>query len=172
MWNPFAIERREVLVSPLARESCEERLRAQTGSIWNPFTWMSHPVRGSVNARGFWIVKALRYRNSAQTEARGVWHADGSGTRIEIEFGMRQRWLMAIVTGLFVVFCILWWLSPVTSRTSRLPLAIATSMPLIMLAIFVFAVAFGRWLARNESEFLLEFLRRTLDCPPGSEPLS
>jgi len=170
MWNPFAIERRDVLTSPLAPRECEERLRGETGSIWNP--WTSHPVRGSVNAHGFWIVKALHYRNSAQTEARGVWHADGPGTRIEIEFGMRQRRLMAVTTGLFAVFCVLWWLSPVTSRTSRLPLAIATAMPLIMLAIFAFAIAFGRWLSRNDSAFLLDFLSRTLDCAPGSEPLS
>jgi hypothetical protein len=133
---------------------------------------MAHPVRGSVDAQGFWIVKALRYRNSAQTAAHGVWRADGSGTRIEIQFAMAHRVVMGVTTGLFVVFCILWWLSPVTSRTSRLPLEIATAMPLIMLAIYVFAIAFGRWLARHESDFLLDFVRRTLDCPPGSEPVA
>jgi hypothetical protein len=33
-------------------------------------------------------------------------------------------------------------------------------------------IRFGRWLAREEPRQLLEFLCRTLECPPDSEAIS
>src|SRR6266581_4459699 len=104
MWNPFARETR-VLTSSLSLEACRDRLRADAGSLWNPFAAWGHPVRGRVTDRGFWIVKTIHYRNSFQTEARGRWTPEGSGTRIEVSFGM-SRWVavfMILWVGLFTI---------------------------------------------------------------------
>lgn len=173
MWNPFAIERRAVLHSPLSHEACFERLRAETASMWNPLALWTHPVRGRVTERGFRIVRAMRWgRNSMQTEASGNWSAEGNGTRIDVSFAVQQRWLLAAWLGAMMLFCVVWMLSPPVPRPGDLPPALVRFLPLIIIAVGLAGIALGRWMSRGDTAFLLELLGRTLECAPDSEPIS
>ncbi|MBI1798785.1 MAG: hypothetical protein HYR73_03775 [Candidatus Eisenbacteria bacterium] len=175
MWNPFARERC-VLTTRIVPESCRDRLRAETGSIWNPFAAWNHPVRGRVDGRGFWIVKSLHYRNSLQTEARGTWTPEGGGTRIEISFGMNRIGAVAMMAWLVIVvaFALAWVAVP--HAPSRLPPEgpawVLEWLPAWMVVFGLALLGFGRWLSRHESAFLLAFLRRTLECAPDETPIA
>jgi len=173
MWNPFTRESR-VLVSSLSVEACRERLRADVGSLWNPFTAWNHPVRGRVTGKGFWIVKTIHYRNSFQTEARGRWTAEGNGTRIDVSFGM-SRWIAGFMIVWLIgiaAFVVGWWGSgPAGSAKAAGAGTLLVFLPLLMLGFGIGLIAFGRWLARNESRELIEFLTRTLECQPDAAPI-
>ena len=174
MWNPFRSEMR-VLRTSLAPESCRERLRARVGSIWNPFSSWSHPVRGRVTEKGFWIEKSIHYRNSFQTVARGRWIPEGNGSRIDVTLGMNRFMVVFILAWLVLVggIGVMWWFidSPATNpRPEKFP-ALAAALPLLMLVLGVALVAFGRWLARNEAPELTQFLIRELECLPDATPI-
>jgi hypothetical protein len=169
MWNPFR-RNHLTLHSPLDRETCRRRLQEITGSIWNPFSRWTHPLRGQVNDRGFWILKTLRYRNSFQTEARGRWSSEGTGTRIELSLGMNRLSVVALIFALVVV-------GAVTSRFGFTPTAevstlLVRAIPVLMLILGAALVAFGRWLSRRESDELIALLSRTLGCQPTPTPIS
>jgi hypothetical protein len=174
-WNPWTRETR-VLHSSLAPESCRERLRAETGSLWNPFSAWNRPVRGRVTEKGFWILKSIRYRNSFQTEASGRWLPEGNGTRIEMSLGM-NRWVAVFMTlwlvGVFA-FSAAWWLSGAASEEAPRSTTpwVASFLPLVMLAFGFGVIAFGRWLARNEARELIDFLSRIFECPPDATPIT
>lgn len=173
MWNPFAIERRVVMRSALSPESCVQRLKAETGSIWNPFPAWSHEVRGRVTGKGFRIIRVNRWgRNSMATEAMGVWAPDGNGTRIEVSFAVGQRWALGVWFAGMALFCAAWLLDPPEPGAGDPPAGVLRLLPLIIIAVGLGGVAFGRWLARGDTPWLIDFLRRTLECEPDAEPIS
>ena len=172
MWNPFAVEHRAVLRSPLSPEACVQHLQAETGSMWNPFSIWTHPVRGRVSEQGFRIVRTRRWgRNSMQPEARGEWTSDGSGTRIEVSFAVQQRWALAIWLVVMVLYCAAWMVYPPVPRAGGMAPAFVRLMPLMVIALGLAGIAFGRWLARGDTPWLLDFLRRTLECEPDTSPI-
>lgn len=166
-WSLFGPVEQRVLRSGLSPEACVERLRAETGSLWNPFSAWTHPVRGSVTERGFRIVRSKRYRNSFEVEARGHWNAEGNGTRIDLTLGVSQwvRWIMMSWLGFIALFCVGWLAIPGPS-SGDMPRLLERVFPLLLLAFGLGLVYFGRWLARDEPRLLLEFLRGTLECAP------
>jgi len=170
-WILFGPTERRELHSPLSLEACRDKLRAEIGSAWNPFSGWSHAVRGSVSDKGFWIVKTKGYRNSFETEARGTWSAEGNGTRIELRLGV-NRWARGIMIAWFGFVLLLWIWLLVAARPMAGELRGWHLGPGVMLLLGALAVPFGRWLARNEGRFLLGFLRRTLECPPDPEPIA
>jgi hypothetical protein len=172
-WNLFGPTEQRVLRSPLTPEACRDHLRAETGSIWNPFSGWSHPVRGRVSERGFWIVRSKRYRNSFEIEARGTWNPEGEGTRIELTLGVMRwtRWIMIAWLSFMTLFCIGWFAVP-APRSGTMPAALAQIFPVLILAFGLLIIRFGRWLSRDEPRQLIDFLSRTLECPPDAEPLS
>ena len=174
MGNPFRAEQR-VLRTPLPPESCRERLRARVGSIWNPFSSWSHPVRGRVTEKGFWIEKSIHYRNSFQTVAKGRWIPEGNGTRIDVTLGMNRFVTVFVLAWLVAVggVGVMWWVidSPATDRRPESAPALVAAIPFLMLLFGVALVAFGRWLSRNEAPELIEFLIRELDCIPDATPI-
>ena len=175
MRNPFARELRELRTS-LSPGSCRERLRAQVGSIWNPFAVWGHPLRGRVTERGFWVRKTILYRNSFQTEAHGRWFAEGNGTRIEVQLGV-SRFVPAFL-ALWISILLVAWLalavSPGGSGGATRPedVWVAHWLPPLMILFGIALLGFGRWLARNESRDLIEFLSRTFECPPDATPIA
>lgn len=176
MKNPFGVDRRVTLHSPLSPQACLDRLRAGTGSIWNPLAAWTSALRGSVNETGFRVVRAIHYRNSMQSEASGTWTNEGSGTRIEITFAMNRIGAVAMSIWLaFVgVFAIVWTLVPhaSSSHTGRLAAPwLVEWIPYWMLLFGIGLVYFGRWLARGDNAFLLEFLSRTFSCAPDAAPI-
>jgi hypothetical protein len=174
--NPFGVDQRVTLMSPLSPEACMDRLRAETGSMWNPLAAWTSPVRGSVNEHGFRIVKAIHYRNSMQSEATGKWVVAGGGTQIDVEFAMNRLGAVAMMIWLGFVgaFAILWTFVPHASSSRSGPAAALWVVDWIPYWMFLFGIAlvyFGRWLARGDNAFLADFLHRTLDCAPGAAPM-
>jgi hypothetical protein len=174
MWNPFHRETR-VLRSSLGPEACRDRLRSETGSIWNPFSKWSNPVRGRVTDHGFWIVKTIHYRNSFQTVASGKWIPEGDGTRIELALGMNRMVAVFMLAWLAAIAAVglTWWLSGAPAAVSHPATEpwFVGAIPILMLVFGVALIAFGRWLARNEATELIEFLSRTLECQPDATPI-
>ncbi|MGH7742693.1 MAG: hypothetical protein ACRENS_11820, partial [Candidatus Eiseniibacteriota bacterium] len=160
------------LLSPLSPEACEERLRAETGSRWNPFSGWTHALRGRVSERGFRVIQSLRYRNSMQTEACGRWSAEGNGTRIDVTLALERGTHWGIVAWVLVValFGVIWLVAGPARGARDLPFLPA--VPLVVLALGLFSMWLGRWLVRNDADWLLDFLKRTLECPPESTPLA
>jgi hypothetical protein len=172
MWNPFAVERCVVLRSALSPESCVQRLQAETGSMWNPFSIWNHEVRGRVTEKGFRVIRVRRWgRNSMSTEASGAWAPDGNGTRIEVSFAIGQRWALGVWFAVMGLFCAAWMIDPPVPRAGDLPAGVLRLLPLITIALGLGGIAFGRWLARGDTPWLIDFLRRTLECEPDSSPI-
>jgi hypothetical protein len=170
------VDQRMTFRSPLSPEACMDRLRAETGSIWNPLAAWTSPVRGSVNERGFRIVRAIHYRNSMQSEATGTWTSEGSGTRIDVQFAMNRIGAIAMSVWLAFVgaFAILWAFVPHAASSHGGPAAalwLVEWIPYWMLLFGIGLVYFGRWLARGDNAFLIDFLRRTLECSPDAAPI-
>jgi hypothetical protein len=172
-WELFGPTEHRVLRSPLSPAACRDQLREETGSIWNPFSAWSHPVRGRVTDQGFWIVRSKRYRNSFEIEARGTWQEEGGGTRIDLTLGV-MRWtrgIMIVWLSFMTLFCIGWLAAPVP-KSGAMPAPVERIFPVLILAFGLLMIRFGRWLAREEPRQLLEFLCRVLECPPDSEAIS
>jgi hypothetical protein len=175
--NPFGVDARVTLMSPLSPEACVDRLRAETGSMWNPLAAWTSPVRGSVNERGFRIVKAIHYQNAMQQEACGSWAAEGDGTRVEVTLAMNRFGAIYFKCWLLFVgaFAIMWLVVPHHTEPLRnarsVPSLLLEWLPVWMLLFGVGLVYIGRWEARSHNQFMVEFLQRTLECPTDAAPI-
>jgi hypothetical protein len=153
-----------VLSTRLTPAECEARLRARAASwpMWRPSA--KHPVAGRVSSSGFSLTKAINYRNSFQTEARGTFSSFEHGTRIRLTLGPAP---------LVLVFGLVWILFAVgvliTGAASDFPVVVSNGFPpaVIPFAILAFGLALvgvGRLLARGEGAFLLQFLLTELEA--------
>jgi hypothetical protein len=166
------------LISPRTREACVERLREAVGSSWLPFS--PAYVVGRVRADAITLRRKIWYGNSFQTILRGQLRDDPQGTRISCRFGINRF--------VFVFMCV--WFAGVIGIggtmfvTSLIALArgrdpgeapawLGVLFPLLMVGFGVGLLAFCRYLARNERDEMLGFLRETLSAwdvdasPPG-----
>jgi hypothetical protein len=166
---PWAAEQR-TLETRLSPEACRDRLTPLVGSWFAG--WSKCPVRGSVHGDGFSITKTISYRNSFQTQASGTFGSSAAGTRIRVRLGF------PIVVAIFFTF----WLVGVGALFAVSLLALIADLPgslsapslagpagfvLILGGMFAFGVVlqtFGRWVARDEAEFLVRFLADTLEA--------
>jgi hypothetical protein len=153
------------LVSPLARDECVRRLRANTESWWFPFS--NKPVAGYVEDTSFRIRKNIAYVNSAQPHLSGELVDEDRGTRLRCRLGMHPAvvvflaiWFggVAIGGGTIAMRAIGFLLRG--GALTDVWLSIAT--PAFMLAFGVALVGLGRFSGRNEAQFLLDFLRDTI----------
>ncbi len=160
-WTSFA--ERHVLNTRLSPAECHTRLsaRAATWPCWRPTP--EHPVAGSVSSAGFTLTKAISYRNSLQTEARGTFVSTEHGTRINLTLGPSP---VVLVFGLIWLLFVLGFL--VTGFSGGFPVAdpggLALAIPVGMLLVGVAITAVGSTLARGEGTFLLQFLQEALDA--------
>ncbi len=129
------------------------------------------PVIGSVGEAGFTLRKRIAYRNSFQTLLKADVLSDGAGARLSCRVGM------ALATMLFVIV----WMGLVVVIGGGVVLALlsggAGEVPVWSFAIVPYLLLFGagmlvvgRWLARHEGRFLLDFLCRELDARPDERP--
>jgi len=166
----FGQERCE-LISPISRQECVARLHDAVGSRWSLFD--TKPAIGRVGESSFSIRKRLRasFHNSLQTYLTGRLKADGAATRLLCRFGMHPFVIgfMAIWFGMLVCFTI-----AAIVALARGAIAQSNGMIVVghvMMWIFgIGLVAFGRFLARNERQFLLDFLQQTIDARPVARP--
>jgi hypothetical protein len=166
------------LVSPRTRERCVERLRETVGSSWLPFS--PAYVVGSVRDDAITLRRTIWYRNSFQTILRGQLRDDPQGTRLSCRFGLNRF--------VFVFMCI--WFAGVIGiggtiffgslialaqdrNWGEMPAWLGILFPLLMGSFGAGLFAFCRYLARNERDEMLDFLREELSAwdadalPPG-----
>jgi hypothetical protein len=166
---PWAAEHRtlETRVSP---DACRDRLTPLVGSWFS--AWSTCPVRGSVHNDGFSIAKTIHYRNSFQIQASGRFEQNATGTRIRVRLGFSlvvaaffTFWMLGV--SAFFAVSLLALIADLPRSLSTMGLAGPAGFVLVlggMLAFGVVLQAFGRWLARDEADFLLRFLADTLEA--------
>ena len=151
------------LISPLPREECVQRLRMNTGSAWDGAT-----VIGSVGENSFRLRKKIFYRNSFQASLSGKFVDDQQGTRLHCRVGLHPfvtAFLIVWIGGV-LIGCVAMIASLVSGAipANRWPQA---AIPFLMLAGGVALLKVGQFLSRDEADFLVDFLRRTLDAREG-----
>jgi hypothetical protein len=156
-------------LSPLPRAECQQRLHRHVSSEWSLVT--DSGVVGSIDGDSFRLRKKIYYRNAFQKHLYGALSdAPGGGTAIHCEAReMDLRWVF-ILAG--VIAALAFAGVALTMFTHRAQLHDVPMVALIgpalvvplLVAIMVGAVALGRTISRNEPQFLVAFLKRTLDA--------
>jgi hypothetical protein len=152
------------LVSPLARDECIRRLRANTDSSWAIFS--NKPLSGFVEDTSFRICKRGRAK-SHRPPLSGELLDEGGGTRMRCRFGMHP-----VVVGLIVIyfgFLLIVGGKDAISAIGSLLAGHAAADAWISVAFPVFLLVFSAALVglvpsayRNDLRFLLDFLRDTI----------
>ena len=157
------------LVTKLPRAECERRLHQSVASEWSLVS--ASGVVGNVGADTIRIHKRIYYRNSFQQYLHGQL-SDGTdgGTRIHCEFRELPLLPFVILAGVIALIAVGATVFMAVSHSAQLqavPLA-AMLAPLAVIPILAIvgtlAVIIGRWAASGDRQFLLDFLRRTLDA--------
>ena len=157
----------DLLASKLSPEDCVNRVRATTGDMWaisGPcpvLAWIGN--RSAVlRKRTFWI-------NGFRTVLRVKFFNDGEGTLLRCRSGMSYAswgWLIGWFGFLFLIEGAL----VVAALTDRARLEItpaaALGIPALFAGIGGAFVVVGRWFAKDDREFLLDFLSRAVEARP------
>jgi hypothetical protein len=156
------------LKSPLSRNECVQRLRRELNAPWKIFG--DGPVMGTVSEASLRARKRIWYGNSFQTILSAVMSDDGTRTHIACKFGL----------SCFVRVFSIFWLAGVLSVGGMLFLASLASLvsdptqamkgtawvglvvPPAMILFFFVGLGFGRYLARDERDCLLQYLNATI----------
>jgi len=160
------------LISPLPPQECRRRL---DGAIGMPVPALGNrAVRERIVSDSFRLRQRIGYRNSFQTQVIGHLQAEENGTRISCRFGVARGVLafFAVWIGLVLVVGGAGFLiaaKALLAGSAGAPSA-AAGIPLIMLVFGIVLFAFGRWLARNEQNFLTDFLCVTLQAEVVAAP--
>jgi hypothetical protein len=142
-----------VFITGIPPDECTRRLKADVGWGFIPFTQAE--VVGTVGKRWFHLRRNIWYRNSFQAVAAGKLEESGVGTRIDCRFRVNR------MAQVFVIFIVL-FLTASMVLTPRLLADYVFSIGGI--AFMTGLIAFSRWLARGEPEFLTQYLRDLLDA--------
>ena len=156
------------LLSPLSREACAARLDDAVDTGWTGFG--SKPAIGRVDQTSFRIRKRLpaAVHNSFQSYLTGRMEDSGSATRVRCQFGMHPfvRVFMAIWFAMLFAFGAGWIVMASHSNGAGGFTVVGAIIPIMMAVFGVGLVIFGRFFARNEQRFLLDFLAQTIDARP------
>jgi hypothetical protein len=148
------------LMSPLPREECAQRLRMNTGTAWDGAT-----VIGFVGENSFRLRKRISYRNSFQASLSGKLIDDPQGTRPRCRVGLHPfvTAFLAVWIGGVLIGCIAVVMSLASGAipANRWPQA---AIPFLMLAGGVAFLKVGQFLSGDEADFLIDFLRKTLEA--------
>jgi len=139
-------------------------------------TWRgSKSVLGEVSESSLHLRKRIRYKNSFQTFLTATMKPTADGTCIEGKFAMN----LIVRTAMFIwfAFVITFMWSFVRAMGQLLVNSgghnevdwMSIVVPPGMLAAGLTVVAVGRYFARNEAQFLKDFLIQTLDAQPEEE---
>ncbi|QUD90562.1 hypothetical protein [Phenylobacterium montanum] len=155
-------------VSPLSIDQCISRVQAAVDPPWMIFG--SRMVVSWRIGRRFRIRQRIWYGNSFQTSVGVKLIQDLNGTRVECRSGMEPTTtiFMAVWFGFVGLIGMSGFLASLLDRrNSGTTAAVFAAFPIGMIAFGVVLVMFGRWLARDERDFLIRFLRGRLDARPG-----
>jgi hypothetical protein len=152
------------LISPLSREECVQRLRSKTGSAWDGST-----VIGSIGETSFRIRKRIFYRNSFQASLSGKLIDDNGQTRVHCRVGLHPfvTTFLTVWIGIVLIGCI-WMIVSLASGAIPLNRSPQAAVPFLMLAGGVAILKVGQHLSRDEADFLVDLVRKTLDARDGA----
>ena len=154
------------LISPLPAEQCVQRLRFKTAEGW------SGSIVGSVGETSFRLRKRIGYRNSFQTSLHGKIVAENGETRLHCRAGLHPfvRAFLAVWFGGVSIGCGAVVIGAINLLRSGQLAASGwqwLAVPFLMLGFGVVLVGSGKYLARDEADFLIDFVRRALDAREG-----
>jgi hypothetical protein len=155
----------DVLVSRLPPSDCLERLRDAIDLDWKVFG--SRPVRGAVGVDGAWLRKRILFRNSFQTVMRIRPSATPDGSILRCRSGMPYFAGAFVIVwfGLLVLIEVSMVLAVVSGRGSLEGSPVVMfGAPLVMMAFGAGLVAVGRWMSRDDRQFLLDFVAQTTEA--------
>ncbi|MEN3953573.1 hypothetical protein [Iodidimonas sp. SYSU 1G8] len=163
--------------SPYGIDECVRRLRAVT-DLRRRFR-DGNPLIGTITEAGVRLRRRIAYRNSFQTYLFGTFSTDSGGTRLACRFGMHPLavgflivWFTFVLIGVGIGFVVAFDLFGLDEQAGR-PLWPAAIVPAFM-ALFAFGwLKLARKMAEEDEEFMVEFLRFTLDgsrLPPTAGP--
>lgn len=155
---------RGVLYTDLNPEKCASRIKDVVDAPYNIFG--AAPVMESATARSATLRKRIRYSNSNQTILPCRFEAHGAGTLIRYRSlpALHQR----IFQGFWFGFIGLWTVAAIVILAAlNDPVApVLVLGGVFMLGAGAGLVILGRWLARDEHAYLVEFLKHHLDARP------
>lgn len=161
---------RVTLISVLSRAECLDRLRAVTGESLFGRSLSDRPLAGRISDTSIRVRKRSEWMaNPIQIYLSGKMTEDGAGTRIACRFGWHPLvflftviWFgFAMVIGGLVLLAALLgtaFLGPSESGSALL------RGPMLVLGGGVAFVLLGLFRASGERQFLLDFLRDTIDA--------
>ena len=132
------------------------RLRQRARPRFFPFPSRDKPLQGNISEKRFAIARARWYSNALESRALGTFVPTVVRTNIIIPVGPSPGTI--IFVSLVVTLAVSMILFHLASTRTALFVAV---LPIIFLGAFIW---FGRWLARGESEFLMESLTELLEA--------
>ena len=157
----------DLLISPLPIDECVGRLRAAVigdGSA----AFGQEGVIGKVGENSLRVRKGLRMgmHNSFQTYLRATLESEGTSTRLTCHFGLHRfvAVFMLFWFGLVLIFAVGFMVVGLRSIEAVDVPGVAFVVPLMMVPMGVGLVGVCRRMARGERQFLLDFLRETIDA--------
>jgi hypothetical protein len=160
-------------LTPLTPAQCVERLAAVVDSEQLGLFSVAglNPVIGEVTESSLRLRKRIGYRNSFQTYLTAALRPTSGGTVLSCDLATHPlvRMFMYFWFGIVALVgapAYLALLGPVTCGPAMVEehALIGLLVPPTMLAFGLALVGLGRFLARDEADFLVEFLARTLDA--------
>jgi hypothetical protein len=164
------------LFSPLPPTECAARLAAAIDTESSvPFSlnglFGSKPVVGRVTATSLRLRKRIRYQNSFQNHLAARLRAEAGGTVISGGVAMHPFvrafmfiWFGGVILIGGTMFVGAVWTMLSSADGQRQHVWMGVVIPPFMLAFGLGLVRFGRYLARDETRFLTDFLIQTLNA--------
>ncbi len=157
--------REAALTSPLTPGECQRRLREVIDGRGTLFG--NRPVIGSVGDGRASLRRRTWYRNSFQTVLAVNLEADGSHTLLKCRSGM-SPYVVGFMGVWFAIVVLIGAVAGTAGVAVQGTPWIMAAAPLFMFAFGAAMVVFGRYLARGEHDFLMDFLLKTTDARPAS----
>ncbi len=161
------------LVSPHSKQECIKRLKVSVGSGW--VTLDRHTVVGSIRHSSFRLRKRNRKRNSMQPILVCNIHQQSGNTQLACQFrkdllvkAVLISWFAGIIY--FVISSSIVTVSSLStdgisvSKGYLLLDLVFLAVPILMALIVLLWIRSSLSLARNEPQFLIDFLREQLDA--------
>lgn len=170
-WNPYT-ERGIELRTRLSPAECHERLRGRVAGWLEWFPSVTRPLKGRVTEAGFAIHRFQFGRHGFETEARGRFEADASGTRIGVRFGLKHVDVIFIGFWILLVFWMAWVFLLAPGRPPGSPSGeeeFPRWLPALMVGVLALSYAGVRWYVRGDAEFLVRLIRETLGASEAQE---
>ena len=165
-WNPYAEPALE-LGTRLSAAECREKLARRVAPWYQLWPTEQRPLRGRVGPAGFRFHRFRGHRHGFETQARGRFEPDSTGTRVRVRFGLRfwDHAIFVLWPALTVVAAIRFQQAAAggTSWVSRFPIGFAVVMNLFFIALFLSL----RWSNRDDLAFLTSLIEDELKATPS-----